>query len=91
MNDVVHQLIVFDDGSGTALYAGGRFTRAGDVEASFIARWDGTQWSALDSGTNGPVLAMAVFDDGSGPALHAGGFFNTAGGEPVVRTAQYGP
>src|SRR5712692_8839425 len=76
-------LTVFDDGSGPALYAGGGFTRAGGVVVNSIAKWDGTQWSALGSGMNGEfasVLALTVFDDGSGPALYAGGGFTTAGG-----------
>ncbi|HOY59886.1 MAG TPA: hypothetical protein PK640_17350, partial [Verrucomicrobiota bacterium] len=36
--------------SGTDLYVGGRFTMADDIPADHIARWDGTAWSAVDSG-----------------------------------------
>jgi len=32
------------------LIAGGTFTTAGDVEANYIAAWDGFTWSALGSG-----------------------------------------
>ena len=74
----VHGLKVFDDGSGPALYAGGRFTSAGGVPANNIARWDGSSWSPLGSGVYAQepwVEALAVFDDGSGPALHVGGQF----------------
>ncbi len=34
------------------LYAGGFFTFAGGVAANYIARWDGTSWSALGTGIN---------------------------------------
>jgi hypothetical protein len=75
----VGALTVFDDGGGEALYAGGEFTTAGGVGATSFARWDGSSWSALTSGTNNSVRAVTVFDDGGGPALYAGGGFITAG------------
>ena len=49
------------------------------VGASRIAKWNGVDWSALGTGMNDPIFALAVFDDGGGPALHAGGHFITAG------------
>jgi hypothetical protein len=83
----VYALAVFDDGSGPALYAGGDFTIAGGQKANYVARWDGTRWSALGNGISGSfgqvaVRALQVFDDGSGtgPALYAGGYFDGAGG-----------
>jgi hypothetical protein len=85
-------LIVFDDGSGPALYAGGDFTMAGGVEANHIAKWDGEQWSALGDGTSGTfvsVRALAVFDDGGGPALYVGGNFSEAGGVTVNGIAKW--
>jgi HYR domain-containing protein len=78
--DSVFALTVYDDGSGPALYAAGAFTTAGGVAASNIARWDGSSWASLGSGTDDHVSALAVFDDGSGAALYAGGDFSTAGG-----------
>src|SRR5262249_37347402 len=79
MNNWVFAITDFNDGGGPALYAGGAFTGAG-VSASRIARWDGSGWSALNSGTSGAVNVLAVFDDGtcSGPALVAGGSFRGA-------------
>jgi hypothetical protein len=63
---------------------------AGNVPANDIAKWDGTQWSALGSGTNGPsVTSLTVFDDGNGPALYAGGTFTTAGGVPANGIAKW--
>jgi hypothetical protein len=63
--------------SGSDLYAGGGFTMAGGVAATNIAKWDGTNWSALGSGMNHGVSALAV----SGNELYAGGSFTTAGGK----------
>src|SRR5712664_1047964 len=88
-SDPLRALTVFDDGTGPALYAGGEFTTAGDVAANRIAKWDGTQWSALRSGMNGSVLGLAVFDDGTGPALYAGGEFTTAGDVAANRIAKW--
>ncbi len=89
----VADLNVFDDGSGSgpALYAGGAFTSAGGIAASRIARWDGVSWSALGSGMNDGVFALAVFDDGSGagPALYAGGSFTSAGGADADSIARW--
>jgi len=87
----VAALAVYDDGSGPALYAAGRFNAAGGVSASRIARWDGTSWAALGAGLGGsgvPVVsALTVHDDGSGPKLWAGGLFETAGGAPASNLA----
>jgi trimeric autotransporter adhesin len=92
VNSTVNALAVYDDGTGPALYAGGSFTTAGGIAASRIAKWDGTDWSALGSPTNGvnsTVFALAVYDDGTGPALYAGGGFTTAGGIAASRIAKW--
>lgn len=89
----VYALAVYDDGSGPALFAGGLFTHASGLPAVNIARWDGTSWSAVGSGTSGEhgewVEALAVFDDGRGPALYAGGWFAQAGGLSVENVARW--
>jgi hypothetical protein len=74
------------DGSGN-LYIGGLFTRVGNVPATNIAKWNGTNWSALGFGVNrfGPVRALAV----SGSDLYAGGFFTTGGGSPATNIAKW--
>ncbi len=86
-------LETWDDGNGAALYAGGSFDFAGNVEVSSIARWDGYGWSPL-AGPSGPgvpgqVRALAVFDDGTGPALYAGGSFLAAGGVVANHVARW--
>ena len=80
MDDRVESLTVFDDGGGTSLCAGGLFTSAGGLAANRVARWNGTSWSPLGSGTNGSVRALMAFDDrsGTGPALYVGGAFTSA-------------
>ncbi len=55
------------------LLAGGQFSTLGAQTAGGVARWNGTAWSTLATGTDGFVTAFAVFDDGAGPELHAGG------------------
>ena len=92
---IVFTAHVFDDGTGPAIYIGGRFTEVGGVPASRIAKWDGTQWSALGSGVAGSgvsvsIMTMTTFDDGSGPALYvAGQSFTSAGGVPANRVAKW--
>ncbi len=85
----VRALGTFDDGSGEALFAGGDFVRAGDVSAPKIAKWNGSNWSALGTGLDGQVSALTTFDDGTGRALYAGGFFATAGGVQANRVAKW--
>jgi hypothetical protein len=70
---------------GKNIFVGGRFRLAGGVNATNIAKWDGTNWSPLgeglrfydgpDFGDNGAVRALAV----SGAKLYAGGDFRLAG------------
>jgi hypothetical protein len=62
--------------SGSDLYVGGAFTAAGGVPANYIAKWNGSTWSALGSGMDSWVYGLAV----SGNDLYAGGSFTTAGG-----------
>ncbi|MBU4224407.1 MAG: hypothetical protein KKC71_01120 [Chloroflexi bacterium] len=78
------------DGSGY-LYAGGDFAKAdgdvdGDVTVNHVAKWDGTSWSALGSGMDKDVHALAI---GSSGNLYAGGEFTTAGGAPADHIARW--
>jgi hypothetical protein len=65
------------------LYAGGLFGNAGNVSAWHVARWSGTSWSALGSGTNAPVNALAIHDDD----LYVGGQFSLAGNKTSLQFA----
>lgn len=55
--------VLISDNAGN-LFAGGIFDTAGEVSANNIAKWNGTAWRALDSGTNA-VYALALGPDGS--------------------------
>ncbi|HEV8113871.1 MAG TPA: hypothetical protein VGR31_13935 [Planctomycetota bacterium] len=85
----VNALIVFDDGSGPALYAAGSFNTAGGTPASNIAKWNGAGWSALGGGLSDVAYALAVYDDGAGRALYVGGSFVDAGGVHVWNVARW--
>ncbi len=67
-------------GDGPGLFAGGTFSMIGGIDASRIARWNGSQWQSLPGSIDGNVQALAMHDDGSGPALYVGGTFNTVDG-----------
>jgi hypothetical protein len=79
--DNVAALVVWDDGSGPALYV------AGEDDSGFrgVARWDGERWSHLGAGMNGDVNALVVYND----ELIAGGNFTHAGGMTVNRVARW--
>jgi hypothetical protein len=82
VDDPVYAVAVDDSGN---VYVGGDFTIAGNGFASRIAKWDGNAWSALGSGMNGRVQALAV----SGTNLYAGGNFTTAGGAAINYIAKW--
>lgn len=69
----IDTMVLFDDGSGLALYAAGGFTSLSGTPAASVAKWDGISWTALGGGLVGFVNQLCVFDDGSGPALYAAG------------------
>ncbi|MCC6678602.1 MAG: hypothetical protein IT436_15825 [Phycisphaerales bacterium] len=76
------------DGSGPigeVLVAGGSFSTAGGVPARHIAAWDGTAWSGLGTGLDGPVAALTVYDG----RVIAGGRFSIAGGTPAFGVAAW--
>jgi hypothetical protein len=69
--------------SGTNVYVGGYFTNAADISrADYLARWNGSSWSALGSNGAGngaltdAVLALTVL----GGDLYVGGQFSDAAG-----------
>ncbi len=74
------------------LLAGGTFLTAGGVNASCIARWNGTSWSALGSGITGglagPPSVRALTTLANGDVV-AGGSFTHAGGVPAQWLARW--
>lgn len=72
--------------NGNTLYAGGRFTSAGQVAAGSIAGWDGQAWFPLGSGmSNYIVYALATI----GADVYAGGNFGSAGGVAAKGIAKW--
>ncbi len=84
-------IVVFDDGGGGDLYAGGWFTMANGLRVDHVARWNGGAWSPLGGGFtiaapgSAHVTSLAVFDG----ELYAGGSFDTAGGVPAQNIARW--
>ena len=68
---LVEALCSYDDGTGPALYVGGRFTVVGGAWLPGLARWDGSNWSSVGGGLVPPaypdctVYALAAFDSGA--------------------------
>jgi hypothetical protein len=88
----VEALFEYDDGTGRALYVGGRFLSAGGVPIHGIAHWNGASWSTVDGGLTGGyewVFAFTSMDTDTGPALIAGGSFTHAGGVPSNNLARW--
>ena len=93
----VYAMEVFDDGSGPALYLGGTFSIAGEIQADSLVRFDGSGWEELPgpggasvaSSTGFGIRDMEVFDDGSGPALYVAGSFDASLGLPPNGIARW--
>ncbi|MGD8922152.1 MAG: hypothetical protein PVH24_02805 [Candidatus Zixiibacteriota bacterium] len=64
------------------LVAAGQFNRAGTVNTSNIAHWNGTAWQAFGSGIAGHVNTVTIFD---GQLWAAGGFIVNGQDRSVAR------
>jgi hypothetical protein len=71
------------DGS---LIAGGQFQFADGQPANNIARWTGTTWQPLGSGTDGSVASLALLPNGD---VAVGGLFTIAGGVAARSLARW--
>jgi hypothetical protein len=70
----------------TDLYIVGFFTVAGgDVEANYVARWNGSNWSALAEGLDGRGYVVLVEDR----QVYVGGLYATAGDKDAGCLAKY--
>ncbi len=67
------------------LIAGGGFSNAGGSSANGIARWNGSAWQALGTGTDNIVISLTVYNG----ELIAGGNFGTAGDVVCSRIARW--
>src|SRR5205823_5756486 len=69
------------------LIAGGNFAVADNVAVNFVARWNGSVWKPLGSGTSQVVNALSVHNG----ELIVGGTFTTAGNRISAYLAHWGP
>lgn len=78
--------------AGGRLYVGGKFLRAGSIDARSIAAWDGSRWEPLGEGLvnrdGSPVRVMAMVPDDNG-GIYVAGKFNLAGGLPANNVARW--
>ena len=68
------------------LYVTGNFTQIGGVAANYIAKWNGSVWSALGTGLD--ALCYVITGDINGN-IYVGGSFTTAGGIVAQRVARW--
>ncbi len=70
----VDAMVVWDDGTGPALYIGGTNLRVNaDGINRATAKWNGTTWSPVGQALTGRTWSLATWDDGSGEKLYAAG------------------
>lgn len=87
----VQSLLVHDNGTGPALYAGGDFDKAGpfenEVDIQRVARLVGGQWEAIADTTGQQefvgVNHLGTFAQGASTKMILGGFFKTWNGVAV--------
>jgi hypothetical protein len=63
------------ESDGSDVHVGGGFTRAGGVATRLLATWNGAIWSALSTGADASVYALAAYQGD----LYIGGLFTNAG------------
>lgn len=68
------------------IYITGSFTSVGGVACNYIAKWNGSVWSALGSGLGSDGLHISIAPNGD---VYVGGAFTTAGGLTVNRIAKW--
>ncbi len=76
--------IASDDNSN--VYIGGTFNTVGGTSVQNIARWNGSNWSTLNTGANGTIYALALTSNGD---LYAGGNFTEIGGVNANNIARW--
>jgi hypothetical protein len=80
-------MIVYDDGSGPRIYAGGTLETEAPTWGRNVAIWNGTSWDAPFAPLgdyDDIVSALAFFDRGDGLRLYAGGAFSHGGSDNLA-------
>lgn len=70
---------------GTNIYVAGVFKSASGVNATNLARWDGTQWYAMGGGPSGTNSALAII----GTNIYTAGNFTNIGGVAARYVARW--
>jgi len=94
VNGSVNAITAVCTPSGTALYIGGSFDNVASVPAANIARWNGSVWSSVGTGTTGAlpwgfsqntVESIGVMGGAMGSSVIVTGYFpSTPGGDSFV-------
>ena len=71
------------------LYAGGEFSGVDGVTTNYIAKWNGSTWSALGSGIGGYWPSVNSLSVDAAGNLYAGGDFATAGNHVAAYLARW--
>lgn len=67
----VDSMLVYDDGTGPALYCGGSNLRLGtDTTNRSVVKWNGTTWSAVGNVLGGRMWSLKAWNDGNGTKLY---------------------
>ena len=74
---------------GGDIIAGGSFNSAGGVAANNIARWNGTAWSQVGVGLDGPVRSLLTLPNAH--IIAGGTFVSNVGGLPASNIAEWNP
>jgi len=82
-NNTVHDMVT--DTNAGLVYACGSFSFIGSVQASGVAKWNGSSWTNLGSG----VLSASTMTIDSAGNLFIGGDFTSAGGISANRIAKW--
>ena len=87
----IYDLGFLDSGNGPELVAMGRFTSIGELEASGIARWTGTDWQPFGHTIAGPVpYAIVNVPDGPLHGTYMIGSFTSVGGVQAPGVVRWG-
>src|SRR3954464_15274206 len=73
------------DTVNNVIYAAGHFFNCGGVPVNHIAKWDGSNWSALGNGTDLDVYSVAIYNG----ELYIAGQFFTADGNSCNKIARW--
>jgi hypothetical protein len=91
----IGRVFALDVDESNHLIAGGIFDTAGAVPAKNVAKWDGSDWSAIGSGLSSSdithqdsrvIYAVAA---ASGGIVYAGGYFDASGTVPLQNIARW--